>query len=61
LEENYDLNNLNRQRTDNEYAILYSHLNAIRTFSTTNFKNALIFEDDLSLEYKKYWKKKYKK
>jgi GR25 family glycosyltransferase involved in LPS biosynthesis len=57
LEELHDLNNLNRNRTDNEYAILYSHLNAIRTFSTTDYKNAIIFEDDLSLEYKKYWKK----
>ena len=57
LEENSDLNNTNRYRTDTEYAILYSHLEAIREFSKTNYKNAIIFEDDLSLNYKKYWKK----
>jgi GR25 family glycosyltransferase involved in LPS biosynthesis len=57
IEQDYDLNNLNRRRTNNEYAILCSHLNTIHQFSTTNYENALIFEDDLSLEYKSYWKK----
>jgi GR25 family glycosyltransferase involved in LPS biosynthesis len=57
LEKIKDLNDYNRIITDNEYAILYSHLESIRAFSETNYKNALIFEDDLSLKYKKYWKK----
>jgi GR25 family glycosyltransferase involved in LPS biosynthesis len=57
LEQDNNLNSANLTKTDNEYAILYSHLETIRTFSKTNYKNAIIFEDDLSLEYKKYWKK----
>ncbi len=52
-----DLNHMNRTVNDSQYAILYSHLETIRTFSNTNYENALIFEDDLSLDYKKYWKK----
>ncbi len=42
---------------DAEYACLLSHLETINTFSKTNYENALIFEDDISLEYKKYWTK----
>jgi len=42
---------------DAEYACSLSHLETIREFSKTNYENALIFEDDLSLEYKKYWEK----
>ena len=40
-----------------EYACLLSHLETIRIFSKTNYENALILEDDLSIEYKKYWTK----
>ena len=57
LERMHDIANVNYDKRDNEYAILYSHLNTIRTFSNTDYKNALIVEDDLSLDYKKYWKK----
>lgn len=38
-----------------EYACLLSHLNTIKNFSYTNHKYALIFEDDISLEFVKYW------
>jgi GR25 family glycosyltransferase involved in LPS biosynthesis len=41
-----------------EYACLLSHLNTIKVFSETNYKYALIFEDDISLEFVKYWDKK---
>jgi GR25 family glycosyltransferase involved in LPS biosynthesis len=41
-----------------EYACLLSHLNAIKTFSESKYEIALILEDDLSLEYTKYWDKK---
>ena len=40
-----------------EYACLLSHLEAIRKFSESNYKYAIIFEDDITLEYKKYWEK----
>lgn len=40
-----------------EYACLLSHLNAIKQFSESNNKTALIMEDDMTLEYKPYWKK----
>lgn len=40
-----------------EYACLLSHLNAIKKFLESNNKVALIMEDDMTLEYKKYWKK----
>lgn len=39
------------------YACLFSHLDTIRAFSKSKYKYALIFEDDLSLDYKPYWKK----
>lgn len=47
----------NKIRLDAEYACLFSHLEAIKQFSQTDYKIALICEDDLSIEYKKYWKK----
>lgn len=47
----------NKQNTKLEYACLLSHLNAIRTFSESFYENALIFEDDVTLEFKKYWRK----
>ncbi len=43
-----------------EYACTLSHINAIREFSKTNYKTALIMEDDMTLEYKPYWKKSVK-
>ncbi len=53
---NFKLNNKNI--TQYEYACLLSHLNTIKKFSETNYRYALIFEDDISLEYSKYWNKK---
>ena len=49
--------NIHNRVSNKEYACLASHLEAIRTFSKTDHKNALIFEDDVSLDYKKYWTK----
>lgn len=43
--------------TPNVYALLVSNLDVIRTFAKSSYNYALIFEDDLSLEYKRYWKK----
>ena len=43
--------------TDYEYACLISHLNAIQEFSNSNYNIALILEDDVTLEFQKYWKK----
>ena len=42
------------------YGCLLSHLEAIRTFSESKYNVALICEDDMNLEYKKYWKKSVK-
>jgi GR25 family glycosyltransferase involved in LPS biosynthesis len=41
-----------------EYACLLSHLEVIRTFSESNHKVALIMEDDMTLEFRPYWKKR---
>ena len=41
-----------------EYSVLLSHLLTIKKFSDTNYKYALILEDDATLEYIKYWDKK---
>lgn len=46
----------NKRNSDLEYACLISHLNAIKTFSETEYDTALIFEDDVTLEFKKFWK-----
>ena len=40
-----------------EYACLLSHLNTIKQFSESSDKTALIMEDDMTLEFKPYWKK----
>jgi len=48
---------INARVNEKEYACLASHLNAIRMFSKSKFKTAIIFEDDVSLELKPYWKK----
>lgn len=44
-----------KKNTNIEYSCLLSHLNAIREFSKSNNNIALIFEDDVTLEFKKYW------
>jgi GR25 family glycosyltransferase involved in LPS biosynthesis len=46
----------NKRNSDLEYACLISHLNAIKMFSETEYDIALIFEDDVTLEFKKFWK-----
>jgi len=46
--------------TDSEYACLLSHMDAIRTFYDSSYNLALILEDDITLEFKKYWKKSIK-
>jgi GR25 family glycosyltransferase involved in LPS biosynthesis len=50
--------NIENQLNKSEYGCLLSHLNTINKFSKTNYKYALIFEDDITLEYVKYWNKK---
>jgi GR25 family glycosyltransferase involved in LPS biosynthesis len=47
----------NKKHSKVEYACLLSHLKTLLTFSQSNYKNALIFEDDMTLEYSKYWDK----
>jgi GR25 family glycosyltransferase involved in LPS biosynthesis len=46
-------------RTKTEYACLLSHLDTIRIFANSNYENALIFEDDITLEYVKFWNKSF--
>jgi GR25 family glycosyltransferase involved in LPS biosynthesis len=46
----------NKKNTDLEYGCLISHLNTIKAFSETEYDTALIFEDDVTLEFKKFWK-----
>jgi len=43
-----------------EYAYTLSHLNAIKDFSQSNDDVALIMEDDMTLEFKPYWKQSVK-
>ncbi len=43
--------------TDVVYACLLSHLNAIKELSTSKYNIALISEDDICLDFQKYWKK----
>jgi GR25 family glycosyltransferase involved in LPS biosynthesis len=50
----------NKKQSDTEYACLLSHLETIRIFNDSSNKVALIFEDDVTLEFKKYWKKSVK-
>ena len=40
-----------------EYACLLSHLKAIKTFADSTYETALILEDDMTLEFKKFWKR----
>lgn len=55
----YDKLILNTKRnTKLEYACLLSHLTTIRKFSESSlYETALILEDDMTLEFKKYWRK----
>jgi GR25 family glycosyltransferase involved in LPS biosynthesis len=52
-----DYKSINLKMSVREYACLLSHLETIRKFSESNYKYAIIFEDDITLEYKKYWEK----
>jgi GR25 family glycosyltransferase involved in LPS biosynthesis len=45
-------------RTKIEYAVLHSHLKTIEEFAHSSYQTALIFEDDISLEYVPLWDKK---
>ena len=45
--------NYNGSKT--EFACLLSHLNTIRLFSESDYNVALILEDDMTLEFAKYW------
>jgi GR25 family glycosyltransferase involved in LPS biosynthesis len=47
----------NKKLSDNEYACLLSHLETIRTFSESKHDIALVMEDDVTLDFKPYWKK----
>ena len=47
-------------RTKTEYACLLSHLNTIKTFSQSSYNIALILEDDVSMDFLKYWDKSIK-
>jgi GR25 family glycosyltransferase involved in LPS biosynthesis len=51
------IQNIDNLSTPSEYGCLLSHLDTIKTFADSNYKNALIFEDDVTLEYCKYWNK----
>ena len=46
---------ISKRYTAKTYACLLSHLRALLAFSKSNYNIALILEDDISLEYKKYW------
>ena len=58
LYNNYNNKSYEFGRSKIEYACLLSHLNTIKEFSNSNYELALILEDDISLEYVKYWDKK---
>lgn len=49
-----------KKQTDIEYACLLSHMEAIRTFHESEHEVSLIFEDDVTLEFQKYWTKSVK-
>lgn len=50
-------NPIQKSVSDTEYACLLSHLEAIRTFSASQHEVALILEDDVTLDFQKYWSK----
>jgi GR25 family glycosyltransferase involved in LPS biosynthesis len=45
-----------KKQPDTAYGCLLSHLESIRTFHNSSHDIALILEDDINLEFKKYWK-----
>ena len=47
----------NGRLSKGEYACTLSHLETIRKFSESPYEIALIFEDDVTMDYEKYWKK----
>lgn len=60
---NFKIMDRKYKNTEPEYACFLSHLGTINKFSQTNLSDdsvALIFEDDVTIEYKKYWKKSIK-
>jgi GR25 family glycosyltransferase involved in LPS biosynthesis len=52
------INTKDFNRSKIEYACLLSHLKTIKEFANSDYNTALILEDDVSMEYKKYWDKK---
>jgi GR25 family glycosyltransferase involved in LPS biosynthesis len=44
-------------RSKIEYACLLSHLTTIKTFNESEYEIAMIMEDDVSMDFIKYWKK----
>ena len=42
--------------SDSEYGCFLSHLETIKKLSESNYKTAIIFEDDMTLDLKPYWK-----
>jgi len=53
---NSTFENINETQTIKEYCCLWSHLKALHQFFKSPYSTALILEDDVSLEYKPYWK-----
>ena len=49
--------NINDEQSKIEYACLLSHFDTIKTFMNSHYNNALILEDDITLEYLKFWNK----
>ena len=49
--------NKQQYRTNIDYACLLSHLNTIKEFSESKYQIALIMEDDISMDFLKYWDK----
>ena len=55
LQKNVENTNLDKMSLKS-YACLLSHIKAIKEFLKSGDDIAIIFEDDLSMEFKKYWK-----
>jgi len=58
FEKNIDniITNRDPKNTNLEYGCTLSHLNAIKKFYDSEYDIALILEDDITLDFKKYWK-----
>jgi GR25 family glycosyltransferase involved in LPS biosynthesis len=52
--------NVGEKQTVKEYCCLLSHIKALRQFFKSSNHIALILEDDISLDYKPYWKENIK-